>query len=413
MKRLLALMLVGATSVGLMACGSNEAVGEDSSSEAAVEEATESTDTTEETETSSEGIDNSYAEDTDALVEEYADQFEQVEYTDDETGLSITYNVFLPEGYDESQEYPMVVFIGDSSCAGTDATYSLTQGRGALVWAADEWQEANPTIVIVPTYPETILDDHGSFTTTEYVEMTKNFIEDMEETYAVDTDRVYGTGQSMGCMTTLILATEYPDLYSACMFVDGQWDITTLSALEDLTFVYFAAEDDTNAYNGIQEVMAMFDEDGASYSYAQWDGIWTPDELSEATSELFTGDTNAYFVSWASGTIEPKSGAGTGGSDDPMAGAIDTDSQESFGGPSSESTEEFAGPSSESTEEFAGPSDGATEELAGPSDSASESSASESSASESSIDSSAYHMGSFDYAYRCIAVMEWLFEQTK
>ncbi|MCR5417183.1 MAG: prolyl oligopeptidase family serine peptidase [Pseudobutyrivibrio sp.] len=365
MKRFLALSMIAMTSIGMVACGSeNATLTNDEAVESTTETNTEEINTTDTSETSeTSGIDNSYAEDTDALVEQYADQFEQVEYTDDETGLTITYNVFLPEGYDESQEYPMVVFIGDSSCAGTDATYSLTQGRGALVWAADEWQEENPTIVIVPTYPETILDDHGSYTTTEYVEMTKNFIEDMEETYAVDTNRVYGTGQSMGCMTTLILATEYPDLYTACMFVDGQWDISTLSNLEDLTFVYFAAEDDTNAYNGIQEVMAMFDEDGANYEYAQWDGTWTPDELTEASAALFNSDTNAYFVSWETGTIEPKTGAGTGGSDDAMA---------QFGKPGKDSSSE-----------------------------------------EASIDSSAYHMASFDYAYRCISAMEWLFSQSK
>ncbi len=407
MKRLLAMLLVGVTSVGMVACGSTT---DSTVSEETTETADASTEDTATAETTSTGsVDNSYAEDTDALVEEYADLFEQVEYTDDETGLSITYNVFLPEGYDESEEYPMVVFIGDSSCAGTDATYSLTQGRGALVWAADEWQEENPTIVIVPTYPETILDDHGSYTTTEYVEMTKNFIEDMEETYAVDTSRVYGTGQSMGCMTTLILATEYPDLYSACMFVDGQWDISTLANLEDLTFVYFAAEDDTNAYNGIQEVMSMFDEDGVSYNYAQWDGTWTPDELSEATSELFTGDTNAYFVSWATGTIEPKTGAGTGGSDDAMAGAIDTSSDDSASSDTEmgemPSDSEFGGDdaSAPTDESFGGEQTEATDGES--TDSSSDSSA--------SIDSSAYHMGSFDYAYRCIAVMEWLFEQTK
>lgn len=354
MKRLITTLLTGILGFSMVACGS-ENTSTQSNTETQVEA---DTSVAAETVNTSEAVDNSYAEDTDALVEQYANQFEQVEYTDDETGLSITYNVFLPEGYDESQSYPMVVFIGDSSCAGTDATYSLTQGRGALVWAADEWQEQNPTIVIVPTYPETILDDHGSYTTTEYVEMTKNFIEDMEDTYAVDTNRVYGTGQSMGCMTTLILATEYPDLYSACMFVDGQWDISTLENLEDLTFVYFAAEDDTNAFNGQQEVMDMFDQDGVDYNYAQWDGTWSPDELSSATEELFTGDSNAYFISWASGTIEPKTGAGTGGTDDAMAGAMEAPTGES-------------------------------------------------------VNSSAYHMASFDYAYRSIAVMEWLFEQTK
>lgn len=31
-------------------------------------------------------------------------KFEQLEYTDEETGLSITYNLYLPENYDESKE---------------------------------------------------------------------------------------------------------------------------------------------------------------------------------------------------------------------------------------------------------------------------------------------------------------------
>ncbi len=168
-------------------------------------------------------VDNTLAEDEDTLIATYADKFEQKTYNDSESGLSITFNVFLPDGYDSSASYPMVVFIGDSSCAGNDATISLTQGRGALVWATEEWQSVNPTIVAVPTYPETILDDHGSYTTTEYVELTKRYIDYMSSEYAVDTNRIYGTGQSMGCMTTLILASEYPDLYAACMFVDGQW----------------------------------------------------------------------------------------------------------------------------------------------------------------------------------------------
>lgn len=103
----------------------------------------------------------------------------------------------------------------------------------------------------VPTYPETILDDHNGYTTTEYVELTKRLIDSVAGTYAVDSGRIYGTGQSMGCMTTLILASEYPDLYAACMFVDGQWDASKLKGLEGQTFVYFAAEDDERSFNHI------------------------------------------------------------------------------------------------------------------------------------------------------------------
>lgn len=273
--------------------------------------------------------------DEEALVSEYVSKFEQKTYSDAETGDSITYSVFLPESYDASKSYPMVVFIADSSCAGKDAEQSLSQGLGALVWASGEWQAENECIVVVPSYPETILDDHNGYTTTEYVEMTKRFIDAMTTEYAVDSNRIYGTGQSMGCMTTLILASEYPDLYAACMFVDGQWDISTLSGLESQKFAYFAAEDDSMAFKGMQEVMALFDTDSTAYTYQQWDATWNAEELTNAAESLFASGTNANFISWKAGTV-PGSGQGAG-----------------------------------------------------------------------------VHMASFDYAYNCKAVMEWLFQQTK
>lgn len=345
-KKTLALLLAAVMVCSLAACGNSSSQGEttQSTDNVSVQEQTETADTastSESTDTASAigTVANTLAEDEDTLIATYADKFEQKTYSDSESGLSITYNLYLPEGYDASGSYPMVVFIGDSSCAGNNATVSLTQGRGGLVWATEEWQSVYPTIVAVPTYPKTILDDHGSYTTTEYVELTKRYIDYMSNEYAVDTNRIYGTGQSMGCMTTLILASEYPGLYAACMFVDGQWDISTLTGLEDQTFVYFAAEDDTNAWNGAQEVMAMFDTDSVYYKYAQWDGTWSVDELSAAAQELFTADEYQYFISWTTGTIDVSSSNMRG--------------------------------------------------------------------------NAAYHMASFDYAYNCIAVMEWLFQQSK
>jgi len=394
-KKTSALLLSLIMLFSIAACGAAEETQTEAAAETQIsEENSQSTaeySVEEDTETASEEseayaigtVSNSLAEDEDALVSTYADKFEQLSYSDPESGLSITYNLYLPEGYDNSASYPMVVFIGDSSCAGSDATVSLTQGRGALVWASDEWQSVYPTIVAVPAYPETILDDHGSYTTTEYVELTKRYIDYMSSEYAVDTERIYGTGQSMGCMTTLILASEYPGLYAACMFVDGQWDITTLTGLEEQSFVYFAAEDDTNAWNGAQEVMAMFEDDSVSYEYAQWDGTWSVDELSEAALALFNEDENQYFISWASGTIDPSTGnsaAGGSGSFGGPGGSGAPGGSEGFSGSGS-----FGGPGGDSSSSGSSMSGG--------------------------TNSSSYHMASFDYAYNCVAVMEWIFQQ--
>jgi poly(3-hydroxybutyrate) depolymerase len=326
-KKLATILTCAALSVSLAACGQQQAASSESNDQAAEtqqtvesEDATESEEQLDATDNATTAatapmgtVANTIADDEDALVATYADKFTQETYTDADTGLSVTYNLFLPEGYDESASYPMVVFIADSSCAGAEATRSLTQGLGALVWATDEWQAAHPTIVCVPTYPETILDDHGSYTTTEYVELTRRLIDSVSSTYAVDASRIYGTGQSMGCMTTLILASEYPDLYAGCMLVDGQWDVSVLGGLEGQRFVYFAAEDDQSAFSGMSEVKEMFDNDAAPYATAQWDGNWSNDELSAAANELFSQGQDANFISWASGTIDASSGGMMGG----------------------------------------------------------------------------------------------------
>ena len=419
-KRLVTILTTCAITVSAVACGSlaqqadstqtvsSESTQEASDSSEEVKE--EASDSAAEAETTTDTgstlelglVSNTLAEDEEGLVETYTDLFDQLTYTDEETGLSITYNLYLPEGYDENAEYPMVVFIGDSTTAGTDAEYSLTQGLGGLVWATSEWQSVYPTIVAVPTYPETILDDHDGYSTTEYVELTKRFIDYMSDEYAVDTDRIYGTGQSMGCMTTLILASEYPDLYAACMFVDGQWDTELLSNLEGQTFVYFAAEDDTSAWTGAQDLMGRYDADGVTYTYAQWNGTWSADELSAAASELFSGEaTGAYFISWKTGTID----AGTGNS--PMGGGDGSFGERGNGGQMSSSEEGGLSNPEAATDDSSDVSeDKPAMEMTG------EKPQGMMGGNGGGAGGGAtYHMASFDYAYNCIAVMEWLFQQ--
>lgn len=330
LKKFFAVLLAGIIISSFVSCSSE--VNESSNSAAISQETKE--DNTVENSTSGKVL-NTLASDKDALISKYADKFEQNEFKDSSSGLSIMYNIFLPENYDKNKSYPTVFFIADASCVGS-TTSSLTQGLGALVWASDEWQSVNETIVVVPTYNTVALDDHNGYSKTDYVELTKKLIDNVSENYAVDTNRIYGTGQSMGCMIHLILAAEYPDLYAACMFVDGQWDISELKGLEGQSFVYFAAEDDDRAFTGMSEVMSMFDTDSAEYTYEKWDGNYTPDELSSAAETLFEKGNDSNFISWNTGTID----------------------------------------------------------------------------TSTSMQGSA-HMASFDYAYNCTAVMEWLFAQKK
>ena len=187
-----------------------------------------------------------------SLIAQYVPKFKTQTYSDDVTGLSISYSVYFPEGYSDGRKFPVVFFMADGSSAGKEPSFSLTQGYGALVWCIHD------CVVIVPSFPSVVLDDHNGFVESEYVELAGRFVKWAVKNYSVDESRVYATGQSMGCMTWLVLAARYPELFTASMFVSGQWDINALKGLLTQKFVYIASAGDPKASVGLNEVADMF-----------------------------------------------------------------------------------------------------------------------------------------------------------
>ncbi|RAX24700.1 esterase [Actinomyces sp. Z5] len=233
-----------------------------------------------------------------------AASFTQSSYEDTDTGLSLPFNVFLPEGYDENASYPLVHYIADSSLVGSDVTAPLSQ-YGALIWAHDVTQSVTPAIVVVPCYPEIVLDDHSGYTTTDWVGVTERFVPWLQEQYAVDPARVYGTGQSMGAMIHLLLAATQPTLFTACLFVDGQWDVSALGGLAQASWAYHVAGGDDRALTGQDEVRSMLDDAGAAYAQAaeEWDATASAEELEAAVAELVAQGRPRLLSSFVAGTV--------------------------------------------------------------------------------------------------------------
>ena len=202
------------------------------------------------------------------VIDEASVRFSQFTYTDSDTGEELEYSLYIPENYDESKEYPMIMFIPDSTGSGKSAEGIVEQYYGAAVWASDEDQEKHPAFVFVPAFSETVVDDNWN--TSDQIETAVNAIRSLTDIYSIDEKRLYTTGQSMGCMTSLYLNSQYPDLFAASLFVSGQWDQSVLDPLKDISFFYITASGDQKASGGQTEVMEMLDEADVSYSYGEW-----------------------------------------------------------------------------------------------------------------------------------------------
>ncbi|ASM75051.1 MULTISPECIES: prolyl oligopeptidase family serine peptidase [Roseobacteraceae] len=253
------------------------------------------------------------------MIVDVLPKFRQFEYTDAETGLTVPYNLFVPDSHDGAKPLPLVYFIADSSVSGQDVTAPLSQGYGGLIWATDADQEKHPSMVLVPEFPEVILDDHGSYSMTDYVELAARLVETVAHEQGADMDRLYATGQSMGGMTLLYLSAKYPDLFAAQMFVSSQWDITTLAGLGDATFFYVVAAGDAKASAGQQELYDLLTINGADISRAtDWDANWDDATMNAAVDALLDEGNRINFAMFAEGTVMPEGVATPQGSGEHM-----------------------------------------------------------------------------------------------
>ena len=317
MKKIIALLLVCCVLLALVACGQKDPVEPDSSQPT---EAPQPTETPEEPGFAPlpNGMSGDPA-DYDASVptlEEMAaqvgDKFTQHVFEDASTGMSLDYNLFLPDGHGSGEKYPLVLFMSDASLVGKDVNAPVLKCRGAMVWALDTWQAEHPCIIAVPQFYNNPDASNEGARGNVNAETVRDLILTLSVEYDVDTSRIYGMGQSMGCMTTMYLDARYDDLYTACLFVDGQWEIDEINALKDRKFIYFAAQGDTRASEGMAEVKELLSTSGTPYSEVVWNAQDDQADLNAAALEMLAEDNDIYFVSWLIGSVAGKPGEDAG-----------------------------------------------------------------------------------------------------
>lgn len=251
-------------------------------------------------------------------------------------GETLDYYLFVPENY-SNVKLPILIFIPDRSVVGRENEYSLTQGYGAGVWVKQDAQEQNPSIVFVPIFTEVVVND--DFEVSKQVDLVVDILNDLANSYLVDKNRIYITGQSMGGMTSFHLNLKYPDLFAASLFVGCQWNTEIMLPLKDKKFFYIVAEGDAKAYKGQKELKHLFDKNNVKYSTAKWSAKLNSEEQNANVNKMIAEGKNINFVTFTQGTTYPEG----------FSGEI---------------------PASE-------------------------------------------HMTSFDFAYKIVAIQQWLFRQTK
>ncbi len=149
--------------------------------------------------------------------------------------IRMNYLLYVPLTYDEndSKKWPLILYLHGAGGSGTQPDAIRREGLPARV----ESERNFPFIVVAPQCPL------GAFWNTREDEVLA-ILDDLEEQWHIDSDRVYLTGFSMGAYGVWQLAEHHPERFAAIAPVSGGGDPTHARTLQDMpTWIFHGIDD--------------------------------------------------------------------------------------------------------------------------------------------------------------------------
>lgn len=221
-----------------------------------------------------------------------------------ENGDHLNYRILYPEGYDNSQSYPLVLFLHGAGERGDDNEKQLT--HGADLFLNPENRKRFPAIVVFPQCPEDLywIDisirsklggkgdpnfEESIKSPSEELAIVNELMNHIEKTTSVKSDQRYIMGLSMGAFGTFETLARWPEKYAAALAICGGGNISLTKnyAKQTALWITHGAKDEVVPVTLSQRIYHALKEQGADVRYTEfpeanhnaWDPTFAMPEL--------------------------------------------------------------------------------------------------------------------------------------
>lgn len=136
----------------------------------------------------------------------------------------LPYRLFVPDGASPDARLPLVVYYHGVRGRGEDNESQMRAGNrfGPAYFSSEEVQNKFPCYVLAPQCPrEKYWVNFTRGSSSKQLRRSKLLVESILSQHAIDPDRVYVTGQSMGGFATWAMLQEYPEQFAAGLAISG------------------------------------------------------------------------------------------------------------------------------------------------------------------------------------------------
>ena len=185
------------------------------------------------------------------------------------TPRAIDYLLYLPTGYGRraGKRWPVILFLHGAGERGNDLNKVKVHGPPKILQKRTDF----PFIVVSPQCPASSWWEPLPL---------KVLLEEVQEKYRVDPDRVYLTGLSMGGFGTWDLAVRYPERFAAIAPICGGGKPLLADRIKNVpVWVFHGDADPVVAVKQSDEMVEALKRVGADVKYTRYPGVghdsWT------------------------------------------------------------------------------------------------------------------------------------------
>jgi len=203
---------------------------------------------------------------------------------------TMPYRVYIPEDYDDSKSYPLLLFLHGAGERGSDNKAQLYRDVFQS-WLPDTSTPLAQAIVVFPQCPtnEQWVDTpwaEGSYSVDEVreskqAEAALDILYEVVDAYNVDENRIYVSGISMGGFGTWDLLMRHGEIFAAAIPICGGADPSQAELLTDIPiWTFHGSADSVVPVSGTREIYeSIIEAGGEKIEYTEYEGmdhnVWT------------------------------------------------------------------------------------------------------------------------------------------
>ena len=189
-------------------------------------------------------------------------------------GETMPYRLFIPDQAARARALPLIIYLHGGGGAGTDNLRQISGGNtaGTRVWTTPEMQARHPAFVVAPQMPggrqwgAPSLDELAP-----HAKLVLDLLAALSKEFAIDADRIYVTGQSLGGRGTWDLVSKRPDVFAAGIPVCGDGNATRIRAARDVgIWAFHGAKDPVVPVAGSRDMVAALKSVGSRVRYTEY-----------------------------------------------------------------------------------------------------------------------------------------------